>query len=1391
MNDSRTEYVFNRPPRIYRTWQTETVGLPEPPLAPPDRGNNLIALGMPLVSAGVMVGASAAINQNGSALLFGVPMVAMAGVGIAGTLLTNRSQSQRDAADFARRQAFFEAQLRDRQARLQELHEQESRIRREIHPSLEEALRIASALGRDMLPTERLWERRPGDPDFLEFSVGRGRVPFSSAIQVPQPQRDSAVDQRLFALEQRFQLLNDVPITVPLRELGSLAIAGPRDAALAMLRALMWQAAIFHAPTELRMAVVYPKDATPDWETNLGPWVPWLPHTIPLNNDTAFSARMHASDDEAVARLMSTLLDQLSRRRDLRTQQNVAAPMFTPILVVVDGVERVRDQPVLSAIMRDGALYNMLGLFLVKRWEDVPSECGAMIDLGSAGPRWARAGQQWSGEPFAVDTGEATVRNSDKLARKLASIKLAESGSNQDVPRSVRLFDLLGIEDEADLRPPAFWSRPPSGAWHPDVPIGQKAGKQPLYIDLFEQMHGPHGIIAGATGAGKSVLLQSLIAALAIKHSPMQMQLLLIDFKGGAALAQLSKLPHTVGFVTDLEGRLAERAMTAIKSELRFRKTLFRTAEAQVGSKVENISEYREKAPERGLPPLPNLLIVIDEFDEMVQSYKDFVSELVRVVKQGRSLGVHLLLASQQPAKAVTDDIRTQLKFFIALRLGSSEDSREMLKKPDAAFLPTDVPGRAYFRVGADALLFQVAQVTGAYQPKGSSVADEDDIEIFDEAVQRRPVAKPSPSASRPKHQATDLDVLVPALHDAGVAFLQQQFKRSGCQPRPIWQPPLAARLALSQVTQVTTQTLRQEIERAWQKPAGGGDWLRVALGRLDIPQESRQELFSFSLSDGHLAVIGASGSGKTMLLRTLLLSLGLSHSPQDVWCYVIDAGGQGLNLLADLPHVGGLLQARDRDRVRRLISLIDREIQRRQELFRETGASDLPGYRRAAGAATLPAWVLVIDKIALLREEFKDKSGFETITEDLVRLARVGRPYGIHFVITADSAKDMTHPLLALFDLRIALRLPDLFDYNEVLGGRVASQIPATLPGRGLVMRAEQGILELQLALPLLEQSLGSAEADQDTKDDDQAAVLDSELSAELKETIAVTRSIWERSHTAAARPTPIELLPEQLILAQLEASRPAPGERNSTLCVPLGKNIDLGAAHLRLSDETPHALVYGGPRSGKTTLLQSVLVGLAQSCSPRELRFAIVDLRRGLRTLKGLPHTEIYAASEADLAEVVKLFAHLPPTPTQRWVIAVDDYDMGYKNMESQFRAAWDQANLFSVLKQVMNEGAEIGMHLLIAANAKYAEEAGDIVRGLDAARNGVVLWPHKYDGGTRLLDMALPLGERDAHLPPGRAVLIHEDDQALIQTAMIPKVELESAVASIRGRQQAGEP
>jgi S-DNA-T family DNA segregation ATPase FtsK/SpoIIIE len=1367
--------TFNRPPRIARTWRVETVELPEPPVpSARHQRSNWIALGMPLLSAAALVGAMVAINSGGNGLLFGIPMAVMAVTGVIATLLTNRSSAKQAAADFARQQAFFELRLGEQQLLLQQLYDEEQRLRREALPDPEAVLRLAGALGTGMPPQERLWERRPEDPDFLEFRAGLGGLPFSTTIIVRSPQRDSPVDPRLYELERTYRTLVDVPIAIPLGEAGSLAVIAQPDAGHALLRWLVWQAAVFHAPTDLRIAAVYPPDAAREWD-----WIAWLPHTVPPNNDDDYQARMHASSGESAERVLTLMLDQLHRRRDVQAQQHNTnggpPPAWMPMLLIVEGLEYVRNQSLLQEILRDGPQFNLFTLLLVERQQDVPGECGAMLDLLADSPRWARAGQQWSQEPFAIEAEQATVRLSDRLARRLAAIELADAEGQADVPRSVRLFDLLGIADEADLTPPPFWRTPPQRAWHSDVPIGAKAGGQPLYLDLYEQMHGPHGIIAGATGAGKSVLLQGIIAALTIKHSPKQLQLLLIDFKGGASLAQLSQLPHAVGFVTDLEGRMAERAMTAIKSELRYRKLLFRTAESKVASKVENISEYREKVT-ADLPPLPNLLIIIDEFDEMVQSYREFVAELVRVVKQGRSLGVHLLVASQQPAKAVTDDIRTQLKFFVALRLGSSEDSREMLGNADAAFLPTDVPGRAYFRVGADVTLFQSALVVGPYRSTKAAQSEEDDIIFHGPGNVRAPAPPKAPAKDAQK--TTDMDVLVRALRQAGADLFKQEREQSGWEPRPIWQPPLPARLSLGELRPHDARQLQQEPERLWQPPPQRDAWLQPAIGRLDIPQESRQEPLRIDLADGHLAVIGASGSGKTMLLRTLLIELALTHAPQDVWCYVIDAGGQGLSLLSGLPQIGGLIQAREREHVRRLLTMIDREIRRRQALFRDRGASDLRAYRQYE---RLPAWVVVIDKLALLREEFRDKHGYETITEDLIRLARVARAYGVHFVITADSTRDFGHQLLALFDTRIALRLPELQDYSDVLGSRVTSQIPTTVPGRGLWVHPELGALDVQIALPLLERPDPAA-----AEGDEQASVLESELNAELKTTVEAVRAAAERAPNTTP-PLPIELLPEQLTQQQLGAYHFQPRQLAAEIWVPLGKqSVDLEVAHLRLSQETPHALLLGGRRSGKTTALQSVLMALACCYTEEQIRLLIVAPRRSLRALSSLPHTERYATTEAEIQEVVELLQKIverPEAGQQRWIGAIDDYDIGYKQIESQFRSPYDGTNLFSTLKRLAAESGGQGIHLVIAANVKYPEEAGDVVKTLEAARNGLILWPHKYDGGTRLLDVALPVGDRDSDLPPGRALLVREDSSVLVQVATVPQAEIEQVVASIK--------
>ncbi len=1318
---------FNRPPRLRPRWAAERVDLPEPATASSLPHTDLLTLLVPLAGAGIF--AWAAGMNGGNPLLTALPMGALAALGLGAALANQRGAARRAAAEAAERRAVFEDLLEAARARLGRLHDQERTARLYLWPAPAELLRISGAATTEAAPEPRLWERRPNDDDFLDLRVGSGNLSASSQAQVPPPATGGAVDRRLFRVAAEYATLRQVPISIPLATVGSLGLAGSRPTAAALARALLWQAAVLHAPTDLRIVCLCPPDQASAWE-----WLRWLPHTAPLSNDPAPGARMLAATPEATMHLASDLLDLLSRRRERSDQRNAGALPTPRLLVLIDGTALIHSLPALDEVLRHGPPLGMTSLVLAPAWAQIPENCGAMLELEPAGVRWTRAGDQWPRERFTPD--QADLGASDALARRLAGVRMVESGGAQDIPRGVRLFDLLGIGSEADLCAPPAWTSPPSGAWRPDVPIGAVADGEPACLDLNEGRHGPHGIIAGATGAGKSVLLQSIIAALAATHGPERLQLLLIDFKGGAALQLFAPLPHTAGLVTDLEGRLAERAMTAIKSELRWRKTLLKRTATEHGVKVENITDYRVLAERSALEPLPNLLIVVDEFDELARGNPEFVTELVRVVKQGRSLGVHLLLATQQPSRAVSDEIRSQLSYFIALRLGSAEDSREMLLKPDAAFLPGDLPGRAYMRFGSEVRLLQVAQVTMPYRPGGSQGAAGPRVSFLRDGREQevRP-GTPEPVLS---HE-TDLDVLVRALCIADKA---RQHCYGNWQPHPIWQPPLPA--ALNLATLLAAQSTA---------PA----WMHQLIGLLDLPQEGRHEPFAVDLNAGHLLVVGAPGSGKTTLLRSLALGLAWNHPPDALWCYLVDAGGQGLGPLAGMPQVGAHIQAREPERVRRLLRMLDQAVRERQELLRAADAPDLPAYRARSGIK-LPAMLIIFDKLAVLREELSDGSGEDALIDGLLRIARVGRPLGIHLVVSADRAADLSYRLLALFEQRVALRQAELHEYGDLLGVRVSAQISAGLPGRALVAHPDYGAVDLQVALPGLASTTMLAP--------------ESEVSTDLRAGVAAVSERWrDYPDMDAAGPPPVLLLPDLVPLAGLHAAADIPTEPGELLA-PIGReNQGLGPAWLRLNAETAHALVLGPRRSGKTATLLSAVRALASRYGPQAFALYLLDgPRGGLRPLRDLPQTAYYAHDEAGAAALKQalLTARSSGGAATR-LILIDDYQLCRERMRAQLSQSFGgEPNLIEHLCEIAQLGGQYGEHLILAASVAYADDA--LLRALDAARAGIVLWPGRFEPGTRLLGVSLPLADqRNAEQPPGRAILVREDEQQLLQIAL----------------------
>lgn len=1331
-------HSFNRPPRVRPRWPAETVVLPEPPAAPEPARGDWLAMLMPLAGAGVFAGAA---GLNGAdPLLVALPTGAMALLGLGAGLLGQRGVARRAAAAYAERRAHYEDRLELELARLRRLHEHERAARDYLYPEPGELLLIAGAAASEAAPEPRLWERRIADDDFLDLRVGTGSLPAASQVRLPPMASGGALDPRLPRAAAEYATLRQVPISVPLARLGSLGLAGSRGAAVALARALIWQAVALHSPADLRLVAMVSPECAAEWE-----WLRWLPHCVPLTNDPSPGARMVAARHEAAARLASDLLDQLSRRRE-RLGRATDPPLSGPrLLLLVDGAALPQAYPAIGELLRHGAGLGMATLLVAPSWPQLPEACAAMLEVEDHGARWTCAGDQWPRERFTPDRAELGA--SDRLARRLAGVRLLEGGGAQAIPRSVRLFDLLGLKGEADLSPPRAWAAPPRAAWHSNVPIGAGTDGAPICLDLNEGRHGPHGIIAGATGAGKSVLLQTIIAALAATHGPERLQLLLIDFKGGAALMLFAPLPHTAGLVTDLEGRMAERAITAIKSELRRRKALLKDTAAAHASKVENIGDYRALAERVGLPPLPNLLVVVDEFDELARGNPEFVAELIRVVKQGRSLGVSLLLATQQPARAVTDEIRSQLAYFIALRLGGAEDSREMLLKPDAAFLPADLPGRAYMRAGGDVQLLQVALVTGPYRPATAEGAAGPRVSFYRDG--REHLVMDAPQRSQ-QGGATDLDILVRSLAAAAINRLTTP---QGWRPPPIWQPPLPPRLSLAVLDPGVAAP------QPWAIGAEGRR-LQQAVGLLDLPQEGRREPLVIDLAAGHLAVVGAPGSGKTTLLRSLVIGLALRYSPRELWCYLVDAGGQGLGPLAALPHVGAHLLAREGERVRRLIYLLDATLAERQELLRAADAGDRLDYLARTGRS-LPAILVVIDKLAVLREELRSDAGDEALLDDLMRLARLGRPFGLHLVLSADRAADLSYRLLALCEQRIALRQPELHDYGDLLGARVTAQIPAGLPGRALVAHPDHGALDLQIALPALATVEGEG---------GDGAALDGDLMRELRGSARDLAVAWAAQRLPEdADPPPVELLPDQVPLSALQ-SLPAP----TALCglvAPIGReSLSLGAAWLTLGRDTPHALVVGPRRSGKTAALHSAARALAARHRPGELRLYLLDgPRGGLLPLRELPHVAHYAADEAGAVALCEALLAARATASVQRLILVDDYTLARERLRGQLAQSYGGApNLFELLCEIAQVGGQQGEHLILAAGISYADD--NLLRALDGGRAGLILWPGRYDLGTRLLSVALPLPEqRGAHQPPGRALMVREDAQQIVQLAL----------------------
>ncbi|MDX3351908.1 FtsK/SpoIIIE domain-containing protein [Streptomyces sp. ME01-24h] len=1126
-------------------------------------------------------------------------------------------------------------------------------------------------------PSERLWERRWQDPDFLALRVGTADLPSSLSVQ------DPTQDEHRRTI---VPTLNQVPVSVPLRRAGVTGVAGSGAGRVASW--LTAQAASLHSPADLRIVVLAGPEGERDWS-----WTRWLPHTQPTSED---AYALVGSTTDSLARRIGELGQMVSARVQAGTDLvRGGVNGYPDVLVVLDQARRARSLPGVVSLLRDGPSVGVYTLCMDREERLLPEECGAVVvtESGSTTFSRVRTGGGAALEQVRTDSPEPTWY--ERLGRSLAPLRGVGDSDESALPGAVRLLDLLGLEPPTAEAVVAGWSL--SGRSTRAV-LGTGYDGD-FAVDLVRD--GPHALIAGTTGSGKSELLQTLVATLAVVNRPDEMTFVLVDYKGGSAFAECAELPHTVGLVTDLDTRLVERALVSLGAELRRRETLL----AQAGAK--DIEDYLDKRSRGGdtLPALPRLLLVIDEFASMVRELPDFISGLVNIAQRGRSLGIHLVLATQRPSGAVTPDIRANTNLRIALRTTDTSESRDIIDAPDSGDISPGTPGRAYARLGPSALLpFQSGRVGG--RRPGASVAADTEVPVRARTVSWRELGGPlargggaTRSGAGETEVVTDLAVLTAAVAQAArVAGVSRQ-------PSP-WLPALPDVLEWEPAA-----APKPSAEREAALPA-------VAYGLVDLPAQQSRSALTFDLDRaGHLHIIGSPRSGRSQALRTLAAALAQAHGADDVHLYGIDCGNGALNALTALPHCGAVVDRNQTERLGRLLDRLSAELTFRQGVLGTRGTADLAELRRMTEPGErLAHIVLMVDRFEVFDREY---AAFDngSYLERMIRLLRDGAGVGIHVVLAGDRVLGNSR-FAGTTEDKLVLRLNDKADYSSVgVPTRSAPGDPA--PGRAL---RTQDLSEVQLA------------------------VLDPDLSGTAQATAltALGEEITRREAAVPAdrRAARLDVLPERVGYEQAVALRPQTGPMRPLVAVG---GDTLGGLAPDLS-EVPTFVIAGPPRTGRSTALLTA----ARSVLDAGAGLIVLAPRRSpLRSFEGRPGVAA-VITDADVS-VADFRQVLGSVPEDNAVIVIDDAEL--------FMGAEIDADLALLARG----GAGNGWGLVVGGNAEslslsLAGWMGQVKRN----RTGMLLSPQSLADGD-VIGVKLTRGLVGGAPQPGRG-LLHLGDGTL---------------------------
>lgn len=1235
---------FNRNTRIQYEIPAEEIEIQQPVSKPTLQKKSIVLTLIPtLVMLAMTIVLRGIIGGGGTFVIYSA--VSM-GMGVIMSVVTYIQDKKNYKREIIEREEAYKKYIEEKEKLIIQSRSNELRIRREIYGSLEKSIHEVETFGK------RIFEKTAGDKDYLQVYLGTGTV--ESANQIKYTKQEFVdIEDPISMLPERisnkYKYIENAPIISDFNNSCGVGIVGEKERLSHLLKNISLDLAIRHFYKEIKM--VYILDARYIDEFK---WVRWLRNVENVQLDV----RNIICDDESKNVLLENLYAILSYREALLTEKKEEVFEEQYVVFVTD-TSLISMHPV-SKYITNSILYGFTFVFLEEYEEKLPQGCTEII----------RICEDYNGYVLKSDNGdvisnfvypEISTEIAEKTALKLGAIYVDEVSLEGHLTKNISIFELLDIFSVDDLDLKERWSE--SQVYRTmAAPIGVKTGNEIVYLNISDKGdgHGPHGLVAGTTGSGKSEILQTYILSVATLFHPYDVGFVIIDFKGGGMANQFAELPHLIGTITNIDGREIDRSLLSIKAELIKRQEMF--SEAGVNHINDYIKLFKTGKVDK---PMPHLIMIVDEFAELKSEYPDFMKELISAARIGRTLGIHLILATQKPAGVVDAQIWSNSKFKLCLKVQTKEDSNEVLKSPLAAEIVE--PGRAYFQVGNNEI-FELIQsaYSGAYVPEGNN-----DNEKIYTVYERNLWGKKIPVYTnrrngQPSNNITQLEAIV-------------DYVNLYCKANSIHKLPGICLPALDSIIRTERLNYTKEDNVSYTVPAG----------IYDDPEMQRQETVEIEMSKDNVYIVGSAQMGKTVLLQTLAYGLIRKYTPEQINLYMIDCGSMVLKMFEDSAHVGGIVLANEDEKCKNLFKLLNTFVIERKKILSSKGVGNFAAYLDA-GLTDIPLVVVMIDNMAAFKEYFPDQA------EQMNSLTREAPGVGISFIITAATSNAMNYRTQANFGTKIAFNCNDTAEYSNLFGH--CKETPRENAGRGLVM-LDKRILEWQAAI------FGKSDKE-------------AERSQELKEYIE------QRNQECKNQAIRIPMVPQNLILED-ELKQNAKSFRNQGM-IPYGMRFDTVEYDMENISQSGSLALLGDSES-RIQFVKSFLTILARNIVFHNAEAIIIDDKQ--KSLEESCSFGFVKAYTNDISEAVAYISDYYGWLAEREDADRDFATIILViNNAELLKQIYSDKNMSKELSSALKRANDINAFIMLTTieNASVGFNSSEVLKTLKEERRGILFLP-----------------------------------------------------------------